>query len=64
MFSDSFALFIFTFELVVKVVGAQYNPLTYLSSNWNKIDAAIVLEGWLAFLGLTPGLSYLRIIRL
>lgn len=40
-------LLIFTVEVVLKFFAAHYSLMTYLSSDWNKLDFVIVVEGWL-----------------
>ena len=49
---------------VLKVIAANFNVLTYLTSPWNSLDCVIICEGWLSLFELTPGLSWIRIVRL
>jgi len=57
---------IFTVEVMMKIFGEDYHPLTYLNSGWNQFDFIIVFCSWLPLMlpGGGGGLGALKLLRL
>ena len=72
-YADVVINWIFTVEVLVKLLGEDWHPWTYFYDNWNKFDFVIVFCSWLPLLlGLLGGsgggglgaLKLLRLLRL
>lgn len=67
---DLFFTIVFTIEMVIKLIGL--GPWQYVSDNWNKFDAIIIVGAWASFalknqfsgnLSMLPMLRILRLFR-
>jgi len=62
--SDTGVLIIFSLEIVLKLIGEGFSPLSYFNDNWNKFDFIIVVGSLLPSTGgLLPILRLLRLLR-
>jgi voltage-gated sodium channel len=69
-YADVVINWIFTVEVLVKLLGEDWHPWTYFYDNWNKFDFVIVFCSWLPLLlallggGGGGGLGALKLLRL
>ena len=63
-FSDTIINWIFSVELVLKLLGEDWHPWTFFWSNWNCFDFCIVVCSWIPYFVNAGGLSTLKMLRL
>ena len=62
--SDTGVLIIFAFEIILKLIGEGFSPLSFFNDNWNKFDFLIVAGSIIPSTGgLLPILRLLRLLR-
>ena len=64
---DEVFLIIYTVEASIKIfaLGFILNPHSYIRENWNKLDLAIVITGWLSYLSYNSvNFSSIRTLRI
>ncbi len=61
--ADQIISFIFTAEIVMKIIACEFEPWLFFNSGWNKFDFVIVVGGFFGDL-LPINLNILRLLRL
>ena len=59
---DVIVLYIFTFEILVKILSCKFRPLTYFHDRWNVFDFLIVAASYIP--GAGSSLKLMRLLRL
>ena len=63
-YADTVINWIFTVEVLVKMLAEDYHTWTYFNDNWNKFDFFIVATSWIPLLLSGVDLGALKLLRL
>lgn len=61
---DNIILFVFTLEIIIKILSEGKKPLYYFKDSWNVFDFSIVAVCYLAFLLPSVNAGFLAVLRL